>query len=204
MAVPYLTDYNNLGSTYCSPCYGTYQAYQVFDVLGSYTIDSIDLIVDPEGFSYNNYPIEISILNSIGEVIYSKSFTDSANIVEIFVPTGEEDIPWRDVARFNLSSIGLDVSAGTYYFSMFGNDAFGFLTYDIAYGGVVQTVEIGGNPSDPDDILYSGGGTVYAIYGSALNGAVPEPATWAMMITGFGLVGASMRRRRIEKTISFG
>ncbi len=27
-------------------------------------------------------------------------------------------------------------------------------------------------------------------------GAVPEPATWAMMITGFGLVGGAMRRRR--------
>ena len=27
-------------------------------------------------------------------------------------------------------------------------------------------------------------------------GAVPEPASWAMMIAGFGLVGASMRRRR--------
>jgi phosphatidylinositol-3-phosphatase len=26
-------------------------------------------------------------------------------------------------------------------------------------------------------------------------GAVPEPATWAMMITGFGLVGAALRRR---------
>ena len=26
--------------------------------------------------------------------------------------------------------------------------------------------------------------------------AVPEPATWAMMITGFGLVGAAARRRR--------
>lgn len=27
--------------------------------------------------------------------------------------------------------------------------------------------------------------------------AVPEPATWAMMIAGFGLVGAAMRRRRV-------
>jgi hypothetical protein len=27
-------------------------------------------------------------------------------------------------------------------------------------------------------------------------GAVPEPASWAMMIAGFGLVGATMRRRR--------
>nr|WP_084192404.1 PEPxxWA-CTERM sorting domain-containing protein [Parasphingorhabdus marina] len=26
--------------------------------------------------------------------------------------------------------------------------------------------------------------------------AVPEPATWAMMIGGFGLVGGAMRRRK--------
>jgi len=27
-------------------------------------------------------------------------------------------------------------------------------------------------------------------------GAIPEPATWAMLITGFGLVGAAARRRQ--------
>jgi len=31
-------------------------------------------------------------------------------------------------------------------------------------------------------------------------GGVPEPATWAMMIVGFGGVGALMRRRRIQLT----
>ncbi|MGL6044543.1 MAG: PEPxxWA-CTERM sorting domain-containing protein [Sandaracinobacteroides sp.] len=31
---------------------------------------------------------------------------------------------------------------------------------------------------------------------SPLAGAVPEPASWALLITGFGLVGAAMRRRR--------
>jgi type IV pilus assembly protein PilY1 len=30
---------------------------------------------------------------------------------------------------------------------------------------------------------------------------VPEPATWAMMIAGFGLVGAAARRRRTLRTI---
>lgn len=30
--------------------------------------------------------------------------------------------------------------------------------------------------------------------------AVPEPATWAMMIAGFGLIGAAMRRRRLAPT----
>ena len=31
----------------------------------------------------------------------------------------------------------------------------------------------------------------------SLPSAVPEPATWAMMITGFGLAGAAIRRRRV-------
>lgn len=34
-------------------------------------------------------------------------------------------------------------------------------------------------------------------------GAIPEPATWAMMIAGFGLVGASMRRRAPKVTVTY-
>ncbi|MEG3125743.1 PEPxxWA-CTERM sorting domain-containing protein [Sphingomonas sp. GB1N7] len=30
------------------------------------------------------------------------------------------------------------------------------------------------------------------------SGAVPEPATWGMIIVGFGLTGAAIRRRRAE------
>jgi PEP-CTERM motif len=57
----------------------------------------------------------------------------------------------------------------------------------------------GGNP----------GGTGFARFGTFVGiiginqggggggGAVPEPATWAMMIMGFGFVGGAMRRRRV-------
>jgi hypothetical protein len=31
--------------------------------------------------------------------------------------------------------------------------------------------------------------------------AVPEPASWAMMISGFGLVGGAMRRRTVSMTL---
>lgn len=37
----------------------------------------------------------------------------------------------------------------------------------------------------------------------ATNGAIPEPASWALMLGGFGLVGAAMRRRP-RTAISFG
>lgn len=34
-------------------------------------------------------------------------------------------------------------------------------------------------------------------------GAVPEPATWALLILGFGVVGGAMRRRRTSVSLSF-
>lgn len=44
---------------------------------------------------------------------------------------------------------------------------------------------------------YFGTGTYFGLDSLTINGAggVPEPASWALMVAGFGLVGASMRRR---------
>jgi hypothetical protein len=38
------------------------------------------------------------------------------------------------------------------------------------------------------------------LLGNAAGGGVPEPATWAMMILGFGMIGAALRRRRVGNT----
>jgi hypothetical protein len=40
------------------------------------------------------------------------------------------------------------------------------------------------------------GAITLTIHDSAIAGAIPEPASWAMLIAGFGLVGAALRRRR--------
>ena len=51
------------------------------------------------------------------------------------------------------------------------------------------------------DAVNGGGG--FSLDNVTLNGAaVPEPASWAMMIGGFGLLGAAMRRRTAAK-VSF-
>jgi hypothetical protein len=39
------------------------------------------------------------------------------------------------------------------------------------------------------------GGATITFQSGTNNGAVPEPATWALMISGFGLAGATLRRR---------
>ena len=38
---------------------------------------------------------------------------------------------------------------------------------------------------------------------TVVSSAVPEPATWAMMILGFGMVGSAMRRRNMKTNVSF-
>lgn len=43
---------------------------------------------------------------------------------------------------------------------------------------------------------YTGGWSPAHMEYTAVFGAVPEPASWAMLIAGFGLTGAAMRRRR--------
>jgi len=48
--------------------------------------------------------------------------------------------------------------------------------------------------SNYEDGIYTGLSEVQ--FQGASAGAVPEPATWAMMITGFGLAGTALRRRR--------
>lgn len=46
----------------------------------------------------------------------------------------------------------------------------------------------------------SQGGT----FNFTIRSAVPEPQTWAMMIVGFGIIGAALRRSSVRRTVAFG
>lgn len=46
------------------------------------------------------------------------------------------------------------------------------------------------------------GNTDRSLYAMAIGGAVPEPATWALLILGFGAVGGALRRRTAKSTAS--
>jgi hypothetical protein len=65
---------------------------------------------------------------------------------------------------------------------------------------VIDLSALGGS----SDAVKGGGGTDYGQRSSftAQASSVPEPASWAMMIGGFGLMGAAMRRQR-KTAVSF-
>lgn len=66
-------------------------------------------------------------------------------------------------------------------------DPFGFASFTVPFAGMARSVVItsGAAQFGWDDVTIGIGGT----------GAIPEPATWAMLIMGFGLVGSALRRR---------
>ncbi len=47
------------------------------------------------------------------------------------------------------------------------------------------------------------GGAAGQVGASAQLSAVPEPATWAMMLVGFGAIGGTMRRRNVRARVQF-
>ena len=99
-------------------------------------------------------------------------------------------------ASANISGAGplnqnnLFVHVGSY----FGNTAYQTAAGPITFTSINQVVtlssdDIGGPRSYDRAFFY------YET--AAVGGGVPEPASWAMLIAGFGLTGAAMRRRRI-------
>jgi hypothetical protein len=79
-----------------------------------------------------------------------------------------------------------------------GNAAWDFKTFDFALGAGTYTIALHGiGAGNAWDVLLDD------VRLDATAAAVPEPATWAMMLAGFGMVGAGLRRRSIKTMVSY-
>ena len=121
--------------------------------------------------------------------------------------------PYLSVLAGGTATITFDKLMKSISFDWGSIDTYNTLTITLADG---TTHAIVGNPGGGNQTSPSNNGRYYAVWDGAnaiksvtfasssnsfevdaLSGsAVPEPATWAMMITGFGLAGAAIRRRR--------
>ncbi len=66
-----------------------------------------------------------------------------------------------------------------------------FFQFSLVFNGIARSVFFDGSNVAFDDLTF----------GSTRIGGIPEPASWAMMIAGFGLVGAAKRRRRVHTDV---
>jgi hypothetical protein len=82
----------------------------------------------------------------------------------------------------NANMVGFDISA---------NDSMAYLTID----SLLWRVDLGTGRATSLGLV--GAGPLRGLTARGFMAAVPEPASWAMMIAGFGMVGAIARRRRM-------
>lgn len=91
-----------------------------------------------------------------------------------------------------VGALGRNVGGRT-SFDIVGSDNF------VYSGSTLYRVDLG------TGALTTVGNTSSVLYGIAIQqtAAVPEPATWAMMVAGFGALGATMRRRRRDPRVTY-
>ena len=109
------------------------------------------------------------------------------------------------IGHFRWASIApVVLGAGTYTIAgqflgdgTFNSDATGIVS-NPAYTHITDRQEAGGftRPTLSTEGLYYGANGIFEVSFSTSSGAVPEPATWGLMIMGFGLSGVALRSRR--------
>ena len=170
--------------------------------VGNYTVNAYGGSQGLEIETYDATPTFSFNLNSIGQSSTQtlfKIWTDEGSV------SGDDQNHKTITVHFNFtapSSFGGDMTGSTFG-EIDGNWQNGHVTWNdpiyLAFNGGQLKVTM--NDADFNsgyrglDDGYNEAATISAKF-ELMGNAVPEPATWAMMITGFGMAGVALRRRR--------
>ncbi len=164
------------------------------------------LVVETGNFNSFSLPLEVGVT--------------SAPVGLFSIWTNESDIGWDDLASSAIFvQLQFTAPAGPWAGGPIGGETFGVwgvfreggkvewdgpATYTFGNGGKLE-VSLNDTYFNWGDYAWNPKTNPGQQYGAVVSGnfklidlpsAVPEPATWAMMITGFGLAGVAIRRRR--------
>ncbi|MEO6248896.1 MAG: PEPxxWA-CTERM sorting domain-containing protein [Sphingomicrobium sp.] len=125
----------------------------------------------------------------------SNNTTDNATISASLSTLGVSNYTtFSDYATTTVSGLGGLTDLSTLFGNLTGTNVFGIHFGGGAGGGETAFYSIDfGTGSSSFKLNLPNSSSVTLFSGT---GAVPEPATWAMMLLGFGAMGVSMRRRR--------
>lgn len=146
---------------------------------------------------FNSY--DIGLFDSGGAVVASTTLGSGASGTLI------DGYRYASFAPLALSAG--DYRIGAYFTNANGEDALFFTGAGNSVSSIAGVSFAGGRFASGGalaDPTGAGGDGGYFGPNLLLSGAVPEPATWAMMIVGFGMVGGVMRQRsKTRTTVSF-
>nr|WP_255696986.1 PEPxxWA-CTERM sorting domain-containing protein [Sandaracinobacteroides sayramensis] len=141
-------------------------------------------IIDGENF-FGTAEIEYSYVSDFDNGLIAN---DTACLIA-FAVTGGTSFCQQGIGALEIGVAGGD-SGGP---GFIGDRLASINSYGVTFGPNFGDVDGNLNSSFGE---FSGYVPIY-IHEDWIGGVVPEPATWAMMIAGFGLVGGALRRRRV-------
>jgi len=160
-----------------------------YAVTNSFTLSSTTTIT---GFTFGGWTFAGDTMTSVDWGISSSVDYAISGTASLTKGSGGTNGMGYDVYEYGSLIAPLTLAAGTYYFGLqnvvTSGNAYGY--WDVNNGPSVAFENQLGNVNG-----YLSAGSNSTAF-TLLSSGVPEPASWAMMLGGFGLVGGAMRRRR--------
>ena len=173
---------------YCSSCnsFLQFRIYDTFTLGANTTLNGVTFALDTR-FNTGN-AVNIGFFNLAG-ALPGTAISNATYAASAFTYA---DTATDFIKLATISIAPLALTAGSYDISFFNANGLSIPAYANAGGVLYQS----GNFSSPST-FYPGKSAAFSLSGTTLGGAaVPEPASWALMITGFGLAGATLRAAR--------
>jgi PEP-CTERM motif len=164
------------------------------------TLNGIDIYSDCRAFGCGSPNLGtaaiVKIRNDVGGIPDSANLFTFSTLISAIDSVGSTAQPALE--RVHADFAGASLAAGNYWIGLSGDGA--ELGQNLNFDVPSSLAILGGD--NASTVPWS---TAFNVYDNSLTGAVPEPASWALMIAGFGLVGSALRKgngRRRKPSVS--